>query len=346
MTAQMVHRIIVPRRGGSEVLQWAAMPMPEPGPGEVRVRVEAAGVSAYDVMVRGHWLPGQAPLPYTPGEDFVGIVDALGAGVEDVALGQRVGGWTFGAAGGYSEYLCRPAGDVVAVPDGLGSAAACALIVNYLTAQLALFQAAKVQPGEHLLVQGAGGGLGSALLQLARDAGLRTYGCDATSKQPQIRADGAEPIDYLSENVLRRTRALTGGGADVVIDLIGGARQLLRSWRALRPGGRLLMLGMAGTLRSGTWIILPSLLLLGALIVWPNRRRIARGPGMEDYPRAHPDWYRETLTDFFNMALAGRLKPRLAHTLPMRDAARAHELLERGAIAGKIVLIAGDGAST
>ena len=345
MTAARAHRIVVPRRGGPEVLQWVAMDMPEPGPGEVRVRVEAAGVSAYDVMLRGHWFPGLPPMPYAPGEDFVGIVDKVGTRVSGLQVGQRVGGWTFGNAGGYAEYLCRPAADLVAVPDALDPVTACALIVNYLTASLALHQASKVCEGEHLLVQGAGGGLGSAILQLGHEAGLQTFGCDATSKQAQIRADGAAPIDYQSEFVVTRTRELTGGGADVVIDLVGGARQLLQSWRCLRPGGRLLMLGMAGTLKSGTWIILPSLLLLGLFSVWPGGRRIAKGPGMEDYPRANPDWYRDTLSGFFDKAIAGRLTPQIAHKLPLQQAAKAHAMLERGDVSGKIILMTGDGAS-
>lgn len=338
--AAQTHRIIVPRRGGPEVLQWVAMDMPEPGPDEVRVRLEAAGVSAYDVMLRGHWFP---PMPYTPGEDFVGIVDKVGTSVTDLEVGQRVGGWTFGDAGGYAEYLCRPAADLVSVPDGLDPATACALIVNYLTASLALCQGANISEGEQLLVQGAGGGLGSAILQLGHAAGLRTFGCDAASKQAQIRADGAGPIDYQSEFVVARTHALTGGGADVVIDLVGGARQLLRSWRALRPGGRLLMLGMAGTLKSSTWIILPSLLMLGLFSIWPGGRRVAKGPGMEDYPRKHPRWYLETLSGLFDMALVGKLEPRIALKMPLHDATKAHAMLEGGEISGKIILIAGHG---
>lgn len=143
MTEAQAHRIIVPRRGGPEVLQWVAMDMPEPGLDEVRVRVEAAGVSAYVVMLRGYWFPRLPPMPYTPGEYLVGIVDKVGAGVTDLQTGQPVGGWTFGDAGGYAEYLCRPAADLVPVPDGLDPATACALIVNYLTASLALRDAAE-----------------------------------------------------------------------------------------------------------------------------------------------------------------------------------------------------------
>ena len=147
------------------------------------------------------------------------------------------------------------------------------------------------------------------------------------------------PIDYRAEDIVARTRALTGGGADVVVDLIGGAGQLLRSWRALRPGGRLVMLGMAGSLQSGTRIILPSLLVLGLLSIWPGGRRAAKGPGMETYPKAHPDWYRQTLAKFFDLATLGRLTPWVAARIPLCDAARAHALLEGGGVNGKIVLL-------
>lgn len=333
------HRFVVHRRGGPDVLQWETVDLPEPGPDEVRVRVEASGVSAYDVMLRGHRFPGFPSLPYTPGEDMVGVIDKVGEDVTDLQPGQRVGCWTFGDAGGYSEYLCRPAAEQVLVPDGLDPAVAVAIITNYLTASLALHQAAKVKAGDRLLVQGAGGGLGSALLQLGHAAELQTFGCDALDKHPQIQSDGAQPIDYRLDDVLAHTRTLTDGGADVVIDLVGGARQLLRSWRMLRPNGRLLMLGMAGSLQSGTGIILPSLLLLGLMAIWPGGRRLAKGPGMDTYPRAHMDWYQETLAGFFDMALEGRLVPRLAQRVLLSDATKAHAMLERAEVSGKIVLV-------
>lgn len=339
-----MHHMVVPRRGAPDVMEWTTAALPEPNADEVLVRVEAAGVSSYDVMLRGHRFPGFPSVPYTPGEDFVGVIETVGATVRDLTPGQRVGGWTFGDAGSYAEYIRRPAAEVVPVPEGLAPEIAVAMIVNYLTARLALHQAAKVKPGEWLLVQGAGGGLGSALLQLAREDGIRTIGCDAIEKHAQIRADGAEPVGFRTEDVVQRTRELSGGGADVVIDLIGGGRQLLRSWRALRPGGRLVMLGMAGSLRSGTGIILPSLVMMGALALWPGRRRLASGPGMEDYPRDHLDWYRATLAEFFEKALSGRLVPRVAESLPFAEAARAHTMLEEGHVAGKIVLVSAGGA--
>ena len=342
MQATKNHRIIVPRRGPPEVLRWVEDDLPMPKPGEVRVKVEAAGVSAYDIMLRGYWFPGFTKVPYTPGEDVVGNVDAVGDDVTALELGQRVAGWTFGDAGGYAEYICRPADEFVPVPPGLEPAVAVALVVNYLTAQLALHKAIRVSSGDRILVHGAGGGVGSALLQLGRLADLDMYGTGTGPALDFIAANGATAIDYRREDFVRRIYALTGDGVDAVIDLIGGPRQLWRSYRCLRRGGRLMMLGMAGTARSGIRIILPSLLVIAALWLWPDGRSIPMSPSMQTYPRANLDWYRETLTELFAMAADGRLAPAVAERVPLREAARAHMLLKRGGHVGKVVLVNAD----
>ena len=334
------HRIVVSRRGGPEVLQFEACDLPEPGPEEARVRVEAAGISGYDVMLRGHRFPGFPSVPYTPGEDFVGVVEAVGQSVTGLELGQRVGAWTFGDAGSYAEHITRPAAQLVPVPDGLDPATAVGVIVNGLTAHIALHLTVGVKPGDRLLVQGAGGGLGSALLQLARQAGLETFGCDSTRKHGQIEADGAVPIDRHDPNALRTLRRMTDGGVDCVIDVVGGPGQLIRSYRALRRGGRLLMLGMAGTKSHGTRIIFPSLLVTAILAIWPDGRRIASGVGMENYPQAHPDWYRETLAGLFELAADGVLDPHISASVLLSEAPAAHRMLEDGQITGKLVLVA------
>ena len=238
-------RIVVARRGGPEVLELVEENVPEPGPGEVRVKVKAAGVSGYDVMLRSRSFPGFPKVPYTPGEDVVGVVDELGAGVAGFELGQQVAGWTFGDAGGYAEYICRPAEHIVPVPAGLDPAETVALIVNYLTAHLAMYETARVCSGERILVHGAAGGVGSALVELGRLFGLEMYGTASKSNHALVSALGATPIDYRTEDFVERVRAMTGDGVDAVFDVIGGARQLWRSYRALRRGGRLVMLGMA-----------------------------------------------------------------------------------------------------
>jgi NADPH2:quinone reductase len=132
------------------------------------VKVLAAGVSAYDIMLRRFSFPGASRVPYTPGEGIVGVVDELGQGVSTVEPGQRVAGFTFGAGGGHTEFICRPASELVPVPSGLDSAEAVCLVVNYLTAYLAMHETARVQSGERILVHGAAGGVGSALLQLGK----------------------------------------------------------------------------------------------------------------------------------------------------------------------------------
>ena len=331
------HRVVVTRRGGPDVLEVVTEGLPEPGPGEIRVKTMAAGVSSYDVMLRAHWFPGQKP-PYTPGEDIVGLVDKLGEGVMGLEVGQRVGLWTFGDAGGYSEYISTPAERAVPVPGGLDSVEAVALVVNYLTASLAMHQMAGAQRGERILAHGAAGGVGSALVQLGALADLEVYGTASSYNHELVESLGAVPIDYRSDDFVARIRELTGDGVDVVFDVIGGGRQLWRSFRALRKGGRLIMLGMASAVKGGIKKIPGSMLVVGLVKILPNGKTAPMGPGMEAYPKEHMDWYRDSLAEFFDLAVTGKMKPVIADRFPLREAARAHELIERGGYAGKVVL--------
>ena len=169
------HRVIVSRHGGPDVLQLVEEDLPEPQAGQVRVKVLAAGISAYDLMFRqSRWLPGGPRVPFTLGEDIVGLVDKLGEGVSDFEPGQEVAGATFslGVGGGYTEYICLPVSALVPLPPGLDPAEVVCLIVNYLTAHMALHRVAAVKSGERVLIHGAAGGVGSALLQLGKLAQL------------------------------------------------------------------------------------------------------------------------------------------------------------------------------
>jgi NADPH:quinone reductase-like Zn-dependent oxidoreductase len=329
-------RVVVTHRGGPEGMDIVIERVPRPQAGEVRVRVVAAGVSAFDVMLRAHWFPGFPRVPFTPGVDVVGVVDALGAGVASVEVGQLVAAGAFAdQGGGYAERLCLPAERVVPVPDGVDPAEAVCLVVNYLTAHSALHRTAEVRSGERILVQGAAGGVGSALLQLGALAGLELYGTASRRNHDAVARLGATPIDYRTEDVVARIRQLTVDGVDAVFDPIGGARQLWRSYRALRPGGRLVWFGVAATARSGMRIIPESLLVRTALSLLPDGRRVPL-PGDAGQPVA---WYRETLAELLAALAAGRLRPLIAARVPLLEAARAHELLERGGHAGKIVLV-------
>lgn len=257
MVERRNHRIVVAERGGPEVMELIEEPLPEPGVGQARVRIVVAGVSGFDLLIRSISLPGNPKPPFTPGEDIAGVVDALGDGVSELTVGQAVVGWNLGHQGGYAEYVCWPAERLVAVPDGVDPMVAVALVTNYLTAHLYLNQTARVRRGEKVLVHGAAGGLGSALVQLGCLAELEIYGTASTHNRDVVAGLGATPIDYRTEDFVDRIRQLTGEGVDVVFDTVSGVRQLWRSYRALRKvagwSRSAVPASVSGAARSSPW---------------------------------------------------------------------------------------------
>ena len=336
MPQQWAVRVDVVRRGGPEVLQVVEAPMPEPGPGEARLRMLAAGISAYDRMERSRWFPGFPRPPYTPGLDVVGVVDALGADVTEPAVGSIVAGGPYPQGGCYASHVCRPADGLVRVPEGVDPAEAVCLVTDYLTARHVLHDTAQVRPGERVLVQGAAGGVGTALLQLGALAGLELYGTASAHNHGVVSALGATPIDYRTEGVVARIHELTGDGVDVVFDPIGGAAQLRRSYRCLRPGGRLVWFGVAAIARWGVRVIPESLL---TRLLLDLRRDGRQAPMTKDEPPAEQ---RRHLAELLRLLAAGDLRPVVADRIPLREAARAHALLDRGGHAGKVVLVPDD----
>lgn len=334
------HRVVVARHGPPDVLQIVAEALPEPELGEVRVKVQAAGVSAYDLMFRNSGLlPGTPRPPFTLGEDIVGVVDKVGDGVWSLEPGQMVAGATFclGLGGGYAEYVCLPAEELVPVPSGVDPAEAVCLVVNYLTAHMAMHRSAAVRRGERILVHGAAGGVGSALLELGRLAGLEMYGTASAYNHELVTALGATPIDYRTEDFVNRIQSLTEDGVDVVFDPVGGARHLWRSYRVLRPGGRLVWFGVAGTKQGGLRVIPLTLLAVMLLKLNPDGKSVPLAPDLGE----DKVWYRETLAELLDLLAAGEIKPVVAARIPLAEAARAHELLELGGYAGKVVLVTG-----
>jgi NADPH:quinone reductase-like Zn-dependent oxidoreductase len=335
------HRVIVTRHGEPNVLQVLEEELTEPQAGEVRVKVHAAGISGYDIMDRRFSFPGDPPVPYTLGQDIVGVVDKLGQGVSTVETGQRVAGFTFGDNGGYTEFICRPASQLVPVPAGVDPAEAVCLVANYLTAHLAMHRTANIQSGERILVHGAAGGVGTALLHLGKLAGLEMYGTASAYNHELVSVLGATPIDYRTEDFVKRIRILTGDGVDAVFDPIGGATQVWRSYRALRKGGRLVWFGMAATKNKGLRVIPFTLMMQVLLGLLPGDKQVPLMPDLGTFSKENPDWYRETLTALLDLLAAGKIKPVVEESIPLVEAARAHELLERGGYAGKVVLVPG-----
>ena len=340
-------RIIVSHYGGPDALRVLEEDCPEPKPGEVRVRVLAAGVSLPDVMAREGIHPETPVVPYTPGWDLVGVVDRLGDGVSGIAIGQLVAAMPI--SGAYAEFVCLPQKELVPVPSGLDPAEAVSLILNYVTAYQMLHRSAKVRPGHRVLIHGAAGGVGTALLQLGRLANLEMYGTCSAQAAAAVSELGAVPIDYQHLDFVQEIRRLTGEGVDVVFDSIGG-HHIWRSRKALRPGGNVVAYGLTGSLRGGRLasgrgggrhryraISIFGLYILAGWL-FPGRKRVVPY-SIQTRKRLKPEMFRQDLLSLFELLQQKKIKPLVAQCLPLSQAKRAHELLGKGGIIGKIVLI-------
>jgi len=240
--------------------------------------------------------------------------------------------------GGYAEFVCRPESNLVPVPDGLDPSEAVCLVLNYVTAYQLLHRAAKVNSGERILIHGAGGGVGTALLQLGKMAGLEMYGTASPEKHEVVSRLGGVPIDYRNEDFVERIRRLTGEGVDAVFDPIGGTNWK-RSYRSLRRGGRLVPYGASSLLTEGKMKAALGFLTLLYLKAFPGERKVLWMFGATARPYSSPELCRKDLSVLYGFLTQGRIKPVIADQIPLTEAARAHERIEQRAAAGKIVLV-------
>lgn len=312
-----------------------------PGPGQARVRVEASGVSFAEQQMRRGKYYDQPPFPFVPGYDCVGVVTAVGAGVDAGLVGRRVAALT--KVGGWSSAVLLDAADLVPVPDGVDPAEAETVVVNGISAWAMLHRAAKVRRGQTVLVLGANGGVGSTLVQLARHAGIRVIGTCSPRNADAVRALGAEPLDYRAPDLYQQVRALAPEGVDAVFDHVGGAG-IVDSWRLLAPGGSLVSYGTASTRDAAGSSRLPVLKLFARLMLWnlaPNGRHasffnIWAGLRRRDAFRAR---LRQELTAVLELLAKGVLTAQVAARVPLAEAAAAMELAESGTVVGKVVLV-------
>lgn len=337
-------RIVVTRYGGPDSLRIIEEERPEPRRGEVRVKVLAAGVSLPDVMAREGIHPETPRVPFTPGWDLVGVVDRLGADASGVEPGRVVAALPI--SGAYAQFVCLPQRELVPVPPGVDAAEAVSLILNYVTAYQMLHRSAKVRPAQRVLIHGAAGGVGSALLQLGRLAGLEMYGtCSARGAQT-VSDLGGTPIDYQHQDFVEEMHRRTSGGVDVVFDSIGGTH-IWRSRKALRRGGTVVAYGLTGAVRrarpgSGRRRRYRALAVFGLYIaagwLFPGRRRVVPY-SIQWLKRAKPALFRDDLLALLDLLREGKIKPLIARRLPLAEARQAQELLAAGGVAGKIVLM-------
>jgi NADPH2:quinone reductase len=279
-------------------------------------------------------------------------VDRLGDGVCGIEPGQIVGALPI--SGAYAEFVRLPQRELVPVPPGLDPSEAVSLILNYVTAYQMLHRSAKARPGQRVLIHGAAGGVGSALLQLGRLAGLQMYGTCSSRGASTVAELGGAPIDYQHQDFVKEIHRLTGEGVDVVFDSIGGAH-IWRSRTALRSGGRVVAYGLTGMLREGRLasgrsgsrhrfrgIAVFGLYIAGGWLL-PGRKRVVPY-SIQTLKRLRPAWFRQDLIALFDLLEQQKIKPLIAQRLPLVEARRAHELLGTGGVTGKIVLVC-DGPS-
>ena len=340
-------RIVVSWYGGAEALNLIEEDVPEPQAGEVRVKVLAAGVAMPDVMAREGIHPETPRVPYTPGWDLVGAVDSLGAGVSGFETGQVIAAMPI--SGAYAEYVCLKKDELVPIPLGLDPAEAVSLVLNYVTAYQMLHHSAKAKSGQSILIHGASGGVGTALLQLGGLLGLTMYGTCSTRGAQVVTDLGGIPVDYRRDDLAQEILRLTNEGVDAVFDPFGGAH-MWQSRGVLRSGGRVVAYGTTtslrtkglGSKRTGRRNPLHGIPIFGLYVVagllLPGRRRIVPY-SIQWLKRLRPALFRHDLSTLLDLLVQRQLKPIVAHRMPLSEARQAHELLGKGGVIGKIVLV-------
>jgi NADPH:quinone reductase-like Zn-dependent oxidoreductase len=336
-----MRQVAITRTGPPEVLKVVEAPDPVPRDGEVRIAVRAAGVNFADVMARLGLYPDAPPLPAVVGYEVAGVVDAVGSPDVPFRPGDRV--FAFTRFGGYSTSVVVPALFVYPTPAEMSDVEAASIPVNYLTAYVALETLAHVGTGDTVLIHGAGGGVGIAATQLAKQRGATVIGTASAKKLDTIHALGVDhPIDHQHADVPAEVRRLTAGrGVDVILDPIGG-RSARISYELLAPLGRLVIYG-ASSLASGerrnVWTVVRTLIAMPAFrplsLMNANRGVFGLNLGHLWGETARLRSAADALLVGF---AAGALHPVVAKTFPLEKAADAHRYIQSRANIGKVIL--------
>jgi NADPH:quinone reductase-like Zn-dependent oxidoreductase len=339
--------IRISRFGGPEVLQMTEEPtIPDPSRGEIRIKVLAAGTGFTDTMIRrGRYPDFKGPLPFTPGYEIVGIVEKIGSGVAAQLQGQMVADLC--VVGGYAQYAIRPAGFLVPVPDGVDPAEAVCIPLAYLTAFQMLTRYRNLPRGATILVIGASGTVGTALLDLARHLGLKAIGTCSAANLSVVERFGAAAIDYHAGDFVTSVRRLTadrpgGPGVDIAFDAIGGAH-FGRSFACLAPEGLLVGYG-SQTMAVGRESLVAAGLGLARLKLWSALSFFLRGRRAVFYSitsrrSTHTEEFKADMATLFQLLRAGVLHPVVIDRLPLAAASKVHARIDRGGLGGKIVLL-------
>jgi NADPH:quinone reductase len=323
MHAWMCHNPV-----GTDALQWQELPTPAPGAGQALVAVKAASLNFPDILIVQNKYQFKPALPFVPGSEYAGVVEAVGDGVTQVKPGDRV--MVIGGTGGFGTHAVVPADKLVPMPAGMSFEHGAAFLMTYGTTQHALLDRGQLKAGETVLVLGAAGGVGTAAVQIAKAAGARVIAAASTDAKcalcKQIGADAT--INYSTENIRDALKALTNGkGPDVVYDPVGGdlAEPVFRSiaWR-----GRYLVVGFAGGAIPALPLNLS--LLKGAAIV---------GVFWGDFVRREPQAFQRDLQQLATWYAEGKVTPVMDQTLPLSDLHAAYARMGARQVVGKLVLL-------
>ncbi len=313
---------------GVNALQWRELPTPEPKAGEVRIAIKAASLNFPDLLIVEGKYQFKPPLPFVPGSEYAGVVEALGEGVTHLKVGQAVAAIV--GTGGFATHACVDATRLLPLPPGFALEDGAAFAFTYGTSHHALIDRARLQAGETVLVLGAAGGVGTAALQIAKAAGARVIAAASTDAKcalcTQLGADAT--INYSTQDLRETLKALTGGkGPDVVYDPVGGA-WAEPAFRSIAWRGRYLVVGFAGGgIPALPWNLA---LLKGASVV---------GVFWGDFVKREPQANAAALMQLATWYAQGKIKPVLDRQLPMSAIREAYERMGTRQVQGKLVLV-------
>ena len=332
---------VVTRLGPPEVFALREMPDPEPAEGQVRIRVAAVGVNFADILARMGLYPGTPKPPFVPGLELSGTIEKAGKGVAASRVGERVLALT--SFGAYVERAVVPAARAIPTPQAMSLEEAAALPVNYLTAYHMIFRMGNLQPGERILIHGAAGGVGLAAIQLAKIARAEIFGTASASKFDFLRQWGVTNlVDYTKQDFETEIRRMTGEeGLDMVLDAVGG-KSFAKSYRLLRPCGRLLIYGFSTSARG------KSRNAARALVEFLRTKRYHPLNLMRDNKAvigvhlgrmvSRSEILAEALRTLFRLYGEGKIRPHIGRIFPLAEAAAAHRFIQDRKNIGKVLL--------
>ncbi len=337
-----MRQIWITRVGGPEVLEVREAQDPTPGPGEVRIRVRAAGINFADTMARVGLYPDAPKLPFVPGYEVAGVIDAVGAGVAATRVGEKVAALT--RFNGYADTVCALSVAAARLPENISFAQAASIPVVWLTAWHMLVNLGNLRKGQRVLVHAAAGGVGTAALQICKHIGAEVIGTASPGKHARLREMGIDhAIDYRSQDFETETMRLTNGrGVDIVLDAVGG-KSFKKSFRTLAPAGRLMMFG-ASAMNTGLRRDLAGAIgtMMGMPIFLPvplmNSNRGVLGINMGRL-WDEVDLLGEYLSEIFKLVEQGVFKPIVDLEVPFAEAGKGHERLAARENFGKVVIV-------